>query len=186
MKAMGYRVFTGGDFFESAAKVNGDGAMAGDGPPRYGLGKRIVDFEGAGGVFKGLNCFPVAGCEPVASQGEQGAWRGIAKGESIAGGQILKGLRIDVAGSVDNPAERLEMTNESARNGPGSSLRNWPSDRVGGGAQQHCGTRTEGAIEREYGVSGEPGEQGAGANAGKASGKAVGGLHRSQAKTRHK
>ena len=171
MKAMGYRVFTGGDFFEGAAKVNGDGATAGGGPPRYGLGESIVDLEGAGRVFKGLDCLSVAGGEPVAGQGEQGARRGVAQGESAAGGQIAKGLRIDAAGSVDKSAEGLEMANECARDGPGSASRNGPSDRVGGGAQQHCGARTEGAIEGEYGVSGEPGEESPGANAGKASGQ---------------
>ena len=49
-----------------------------------------------------------------------------------------KGLRIDAAGSVDDSAEGLEMTNERARNGSGSSPRNRPSDRVSSGAQQHC------------------------------------------------
>jgi hypothetical protein len=186
MKAMGDRIFTGGDFFEGAAKVNCDGTPAGGGPPRHGLGEGIVDFEGAGRMFKGLNCFSVAGHKPVAGQGEQCARRRVAQGESVAGGQIAKGLCIDAAGRVNNSAEGLEMANQRARNGSGSSLRNWPSNRVGGGAQQHCGTRTEWAIEWEYGVSGEPGEQSPDANAGKASGEAIGRLHRSKTKARHK
>ncbi len=186
MKAAGYRVFTGGDFFKSAAKVDSDSATACDGPPRYGLGESVVDLECAGRVFKGPNRLPVAGREPVAGQGEQGAGCGVAQGQSIAGGQIAKGLCIDAAGSVDKSTERLEMTNKCARNGSGSSSRNRPSDRVGGGAQQHRGTRTEGAIEGKYRVSSEPGEESPGANAGKPSREAVGGLHGCKPKARHK
>ncbi len=157
-QAMRYRVLTGGDFFEGASKMDGDCATAGCRPPRYRLRKSIVDLEGAGRVFKRLNCLPVAGPDSVAGQGKEGARRGVAQGESIAGGQIAKGLGIDAARSVDKAAKGLEMANKCARDRLGSPSRNGPSDRVGGRAQQHGSARTEGAIEGEYGVSGESGE----------------------------
>jgi hypothetical protein len=124
MKATGYGIFIGRDFLEGTAKVNRDGATAGSGPPRYGLGESIVDLEGAGSVFKGPNCLSVARGEPVTGESEQGTGRGVTQGEGVA----TNGLRVDAAGSVDKSAEGLEMTNECARNGSGSASGNGPSD----------------------------------------------------------
>jgi hypothetical protein len=186
MKATGYGVFTGGDFFEGAAKMDGDGSTAGGRPPRHGLGKSIVDLEGAGRVFKGLNCLPIDRREPITGHGEQGAWSGVAQGQSVPGGHIAKELRIDASRSMDKAPEGLEMANECARNGRGASPRNGPSNRVCGRAQQHGSARTEGTIEGEYGVSGESGEESPCANDGKANCQCIGWLHGCKTKTSHK
>ena len=186
MKAMGHCVFTGGDFFKGAANVNRDGATTGGGPPRHGTGESIVDFEGARRVFKGLKCLSIARREPVASQSEQSLRSGVAQGESVAGGQIVKGLRIDAARSVDNATERPEMIGQCARNRSRSTSRNGPSNRVRGGAQQDCGARTEGAIEGENGVSSEPCEESPGANTGKAGSQRISRLHGGESKAGNK
>src|SRR5579875_2819146 len=130
LAAVGDCLLGGGDFFECAAEMDGDGAPARGRAPGNRIGECVVDFEGAGPRPEISQGEAMAEGQLVAGESDELTRRDIAQDECAAADEFAEGLRIDAMARMQRAAERFQITGECMRDGARSAAGNGPADCV--------------------------------------------------------
>ena len=157
--AVPHGALAGGDFGERAADVDAAGAAGcGVGPGDWAA-EGPVDFEGAGAAAEAAQEIGEAGGEVVFGELEQAGGGEVAEDE-VGGADF--GERADADAGVERAAVGAQAGGEGVRDGLCAAGGDGPAYGVRGGAEDECDGGAGGVLERQHGVAGHAGEQGAG------------------------
>ena len=144
------------DLVERAAEMNGAGALAARQPPGDRPVERPVDLEGARPVPICLESTAIAAGEARSGDPDELPRRHLEQ-KRPGGRQVVD--RLDPGSCADLAPQRAQVARERVGDRLRAAASHRPADRVPESAEEETEGRARSAVERQNGVSREPGEQ---------------------------